>query len=163
MEKTPVSASNPQGGLPVIHQWAEEASASSEFGNSDWAALQAVGVPDVLECGDNKKAWASEKNDTIEWIELSYKTPVYPTEINVYQNFNPSQVVEIQMIGTDGSKYIAWQGYSEKVTICPDQMTVTVDAFKKVRINKLHITIDQRVSGWGWNEIDAVEMVGSIN
>lgn len=158
----PASAVNPPiSTADLVNQWAVSASASSEFDNPRWGALQAIGEPDVLECGDNRKAWASRDGDTIEWIELTYATPVYPTEINIYQNYNPSQVVEVLMIGTDGSKHIAWEGYPEKVKTCPDRMTVTVDAFRKIKITKLRITIDQRVSGWGWNEIDAVELVGT--
>jgi len=144
-----------------IRQWAVSARASSQYGNPDWAASQALGEPDVIDCGDNTNAWASYNNDTIEWIELTYETPVTPTEINIYQNYNPSQVVEVRMTTTDGSKYIAWEGYPELVENCPDQMTIILDLTKKIKVNKLRITVDQRVSGWGWNEIDAVELVGT--
>jgi hypothetical protein len=146
-----------------IRQWAVSAKASSQYGNPDWAASQALGKPDVIECGDNTNAWASYNNDTIEWIELTYETPVNPTEINIYQNYNPSQVVEVRMTATDGSKYIAWEGYPETVENCPDQMTITLDLTKKIKVNKVRITVDQRVSGWGWDEIDAVELVGSTD
>ena len=136
------------------------ARASSEYGNPDWAASQATGEPDVYDCGDNTSAWASYDSDTIEWIELTYKTPVVPTSVSIYQNYNPSQVVEVQLIATNGSKYIAWSGYPENIDICPDVMEITVE--KNILVNKVRITIDQRVSGWGWNEMDAVELVGTI-
>jgi hypothetical protein len=165
MEENPAEASEPAYVLPTakpgeLRQWAVSARASSQYGNPDWAASQATGKPDVLECGDNTSAWASYYSDTVEWIELTYETPVIPTEINIYQNYNPSQVVEVQMTTTDGSKYIAWSGYPEMVKICPDTMSISLELEKKIRVNKLRITIDQRVSGWGWNEIDAVELVG---
>ncbi len=161
----PAETSSPSFVIPTaksgeIRQWAVSARASSQYGNPNWAASQAVGEPNVFECGDNTSAWASFNSDTVEWIELTFKTPVIPTEINIYQSFNPSQIVQVQMITTDGSKYNAWEGYPELVENCPDQMTIT-DLNKKIKINKLRITIDQRVSGWGWNEIDAVELVGT--
>jgi len=143
-----------------IRQWAISARASSQYGNPDWAASQATGEPDVIDCGDNTSAWASYNSDTIEWIELTYEIPVTPTEINIFQNYNPSQVVEVQMTATDGKKYTAWEGYPETTEYCPDQMTITIDLTKKIKVNKLRITIDQRVNGWGWDEIDAVELVG---
>ncbi len=146
-----------------IRQWAVSARASSQYGDPNWAASQATGAPDVFECGDDVSAWASLYDNTVEWIELTYKTPVFPTEINIYQSYNPSQVVEVQMIATDGKKYIAWEGYPELVENCPDQMTIYLDLYKKIKVNKLRITIDQRVSGWGWDEIDAVELVGTKN
>lgn len=144
-----------------IRQWASFARASSQFDDPNWSANRAVGEPDVFECGDNIRAWASLDDDTIEWIELTYRTAVTPTQINIYQNLNPSQVVEVQMTALDGTKYIAWEGYPEKVETCPDLMTIELELTKKILVNKVRITIDQRVSGWGWNEIDAVELVGT--
>jgi hypothetical protein len=144
-----------------IAQWAIAARASSQYGNPDWSASQAIGEPDVAECGDSPLAWASRGENTVEWLELTYEIPVYPTRITIIQNFNPSQVVEVQMIATDGSKYIAWEGYAEYVDFCPDYMEITLDMFKKIKINKLRITIDQRELNLGWNEIDAVQLVGT--
>jgi len=143
-----------------IRQWAISARASSEYSNPNWAAIQAVGEPNVNECGDNNDAWASKNDNTVEWIELSYKTPVIPTVINIFQSYNPSQVVEVKLISPNGEKYIAWEGYPESVKNCPDLMEITVD--KKITVNKIQITVDQRVNGWGWNEIDAVELVGRL-
>jgi hypothetical protein len=143
-----------------IRQWAISARASSQYGDPNWAASQAIGEPNVFDCGDNTNAWASLANDTVDWIELTFNTPVVPSEINIYQSFNPSQVVEVQMIATDGSKTVAWEGYPEAVENCPDVMSI-YDLTKNVMVNKVRITIDQRVNGWGWNEIDAVELVGS--
>ena len=162
-----VTAGSIETALPTarpgeIRQWASAASASSQFDDPNWSANQALGEPDVFECGDNTSAWASLSNDTIEWIELTYRTAVTPTQINIFQNFNPSQVVEVQLIALDGSKYVAWEGYPEKVETCPDMMTITLELTKKILVNKVRITIDQRVSGWGWNEIDAVELVGAF-
>ncbi len=144
-----------------IRQWAVSARASSQYGNTDWAASQATGAPNVFDCGDNTNAWASYNSDTVEWIELTYDIPVIPTEINIYQSYNPSQVVEVLMITVDGEKYIAWDGYPEEVVNCPDLMTISFDQPQKIVVNKVRITIDQRVLGWGWNEIDAVELVGT--
>jgi hypothetical protein len=144
-----------------IRQWANSARASSQYGNPNWSASQALGEPDVTECGDNTNAWASEDDNTVEWIELTYPTPVVPTEINIYQSYNPSQVVEVMMYATNGERFIAWEGYPESVENCPDLMTITLELDKKIMVNKLRITIDQQVNGWGWNEIDAVELVGT--
>jgi hypothetical protein len=143
-----------------IRQWADFARASTQYGDPNWAASQATGKPDVLECGDNSKAWASKKDNSVEWIELTYPTPVLPLEINIYQNFNPSQVVEVMLISPDGKRNIAWEGYPERVKNCPDLMTIAVENGRNIPANKIRITVDQQVNGWGWNEIDAVELVG---
>jgi hypothetical protein len=143
-----------------LRQWASSAYASSEYSSSDYSALRAVGMPDVDSCGDNVNAWASLGADSEEWLELSYDVPVVPTEINIYQSFNPSTVVEVQMVDTDGNTWVAWSGVPESVEKCPDQMTITLELDKDIYVNQVVVFIDQSVMGWGWTEIDAVELVG---
>ncbi len=143
-----------------MYQWASEATASSEYSNPDWAAFQATGAPDVDTCGDDPKAWAPLEGDTEEWIELSYDVPVIPSEINIYQSYNPSQVVEVQIVDVNGDVYVAWSGEPEAVSNCPDLMTITLELYEEIYIDKVVIFVDQSVMGWGWVEIDAVELVG---
>lgn len=144
-----------------IRQWVVSAKASSQYSNKDWSALQVVGKPDVKTCGDNSKAWASKNSNTLEWIELTYSNPIIPSQINIYQSFNPSQIVEVMVIAMDGKKYSAWKGIPEKVEYCPDLMTIDLTLEKDITVNKIWISVDQRKNGRGWNEIDAVELVGT--
>jgi hypothetical protein len=148
------------GGSQEIRQWAVSATASSAYGDSAWNAEQATGAPNVDECGDNGLAWASESSSGLDWIELTYATPVIPTEINIYQSFNPSQVVEVDLIDTEGTTYTAWQGTPKKISTCPDLMTITFDEKQVMLVEKVVIYVDQSVLDLGWNEIDAVELVG---
>jgi hypothetical protein len=143
-----------------IRQWAASAKASSAYGDSAWNAEQATGAPNVNECGDNGLAWASFQADGVDWIELTFETPVIPTEINIYQSFNPSQVVKVDLIGTDGTTYKAWEGEPEKTSTCPDLMTITFDKKQTMQVNKVVVHVDQSILALGWNEIDAVELVG---
>lgn len=155
--KAPLTVSGPQ----EIRQWATSANASSEYGETSWNAEQATGAPNVDDCSDNGQAWASESSTSeIEWIELTYATPVIPTEINIYQSYNPSQVVEVDLIDTDGVTYVAWQGNPKKISTCPDLMTITFDEKQEMLAEKVVVILDQSVLGLGWNEIDAVELVG---
>jgi hypothetical protein len=143
-----------------VRQWAVRASASSEFLDERWSAMQATGKPDTLACIDSKNAWAAANQNTIEWIDLDYAEAVIPQEINIYQNYNPSQVTEVAVFTDSGEKQVIWEGYPERVKDCPDLMTVTVDPGFRIPVHKVRVTLDQRVNGWGWNEIDAVELVG---
>jgi hypothetical protein len=144
-----------------LYQWASYATASSEYDNADWSAYQATGAPDVDTCEDNPKAWAPLEGDTEEWIELSYDIPVIPSEINIYQSYNPSQVVEVRIIDVDGDVYVAWTGEPEPVSNCPDLMTISLELYEEIYVDKVVIFVDQSVMGWGWVEIDAVELVGT--
>lgn len=149
------------GGPQEIHQWAVSATASTQYSESSWNAEQATGAPNVMECGDNGLAWASSNGDSVEWLELAYAIPVVPTEIVIHQSYNPSQVIEVDVIDTDGNTYIAWKGTPKSVSICPDKMTITLELEEKIIVNKVVVTIDQSVLNLGWNEIDAVELVGT--
>ena len=144
----------------MLRQWAVSAVASSQYAEEGWSASQATGEPNVEACQDDIFAWASISSDTVEWIELTYETAVIPYEVTVVQTYNPSQVVDITGIADDGTEYLIWEAEPEAVEVCPDFMTITIEPDKEVYINKLRITIDQSVLGLGWNEIDAVELVG---
>jgi hypothetical protein len=110
-----------------IRQWAVKAYASSEFLEDKWSAMQAAGKPNTFTCADSATAWAAADQDTIEWIELEYAEAVFPVEVNIYQNYNPSQVTEVAVFTEDGTRHVIWEGYPERVKDCPDLMTVTVD------------------------------------
>ncbi|NPV78070.1 MAG: hypothetical protein HPY59_17050 [Anaerolineae bacterium] len=157
-DNLPESDSTTKDGL--LRQWAVQARASSQYGDPDWAASQATGEPDVENCEDSVKAWASASPDTKDWIELTFATPVYPTEINVHMNYNPSQVVEIQIIDVQGKAYTVIETEPEEVSYCPDVYQISLELTKKILVDKVKIFIDQTVLNLGWNEIDAVELVG---
>lgn len=151
-----VSSAAPQ----PLRQWASSAYASSEYSSTDYSASRATGAPDVDNCGDNVNAWASREPDTEEWLELTYDVPVVASEINIYQSFNPSQVVEVQIVDTNGESYAIWGGPPESVENCPDLMTITVVLDEEIYVKQVVVFVDQSVMGWGWSEIDAVELVG---
>jgi hypothetical protein len=142
-----------------IRQWASSATASSEYGDPDWAAIQATGAPDTPDCGDYKTAWASSASDTVEWIELSYDTPVYPTEVNIVQSYYPNQVLFVDLLDTEGELHGIYVGEPEdKSDECPYTLSIPVEGGDYLVVG-VRITIDQSVLA-NWNEIDAVELVG---
>ena len=152
-------ASLPQAG--EIRQWAASATASTEYGNPDWAASQATGAPNVAECSDNNLAWASIDGSTVQWLELTYATPVKPFEINIYQTYNPGQIVKVELFATDGqTTYLAYTATPVKLEVCPHRLTLFLDGSHLAPVDRLRITVDQSVLGVGWDEIDAVELVG---
>lgn len=147
------------GGTPV-RQWARSATASSQYGDPNWAASQATGAPNVNTCEDSIYAWASELPDSKDWIELTYDTPVFPTEINIHISYNPSQVVEVQVIDILNKAHTVIKTQPEEVPYCPDVFQITLETTTETPVNKIKIMVDQSVLGLGWNEIDAVELVG---
>jgi hypothetical protein len=145
--------------LVELRQWASSAKASSEFGSDNWSADQATGKPDTKQCADETSAWASGTSNGVDWIELSYDTPVTPTSINILQTYNPSQVTEVILYDTQGSANTIYQADPKKVTECPFTLSIPVKQ-AKYETQRIRIKVDQSQLGTSWNEIDAVELVG---
>ena len=143
-----------------IRQWAVAAEASSQYSDPNWSADQATGAPDTPECGDYETAWASSGSSTEEWIDLFYDLPVYPTEINIIQSYNPDQIIQVELIDLDGQFITVYTQEPEQVDApCPYTLSISVDE-DDLLVWGVRVTIDQSVLGLGWNEIDAVELVG---
>ena len=144
---------------PEIRQWAVSATASSEYGSVDWSAAQATGAPDTPECGDWVTAWASSPSDSIEQIELSFATPVVPTQINIHESYNPNQVTMVEVKDLSGRYVQIFATVPVQKADCPFVLTVNIPNVDFL-VNAVRITINQSQLGVGWNEIDAVELVG---
>lgn len=151
--------SEPKPSGETIRQWAINAVASAEYGDSDWNAMQATGAPNTRECGDHITAWASADSATVEWIELIYAEAVFPTEINVHQSYNPSQVSKVELLDTAGNYHAVYDASPVWQDLCPFVLKITVDN-ADYQILSIRITIDQTVVQ-SWNEIDAVELIGT--
>jgi hypothetical protein len=143
----------------VTRQWATSATASSEYDDPSWSASQATGAPNTPECGDFTTAWASYEGCTVEWIELYYDIPVRATKVNIIQSNAPDQVVQVELIDTEGTYHTVYQGEPQDLLeLCPYTLSIAVDV--DYQVVGLKITIDQTVLGYSWAEIDAVELVG---
>lgn len=159
-EPTQNEPATSSSGGELLRQWAIFAIASSEYSSDSWSAMQATGEPNVNECTDSSDAWASLDADSQEWIELTYATPVVPTEINIHINYNPSQITEIQVIDVNYDFYTVIETSPEYVEACPDLYQITIELDEEIYVTGVRILLDQSILGMGWTEIDAVELVG---
>jgi len=148
----------------VVYQWSINAEASSEFASPEWGAEQVVGKPDAPGCGDYQFAWASAASDSIATLEVSFSASVYPLEIVIHESYNPDQVVKVEVFDPEtGGYYAVLQKNPVQVDRpCPYQLIIPVEGIG-FKTNLVRITVDQSQLGLGWNEIDAVQLIGSIN
>jgi len=151
-------AEEPQ--MEVIRQWAIFATASSEYGNPDFSAFQATGAPEATECVDDPNSWASSQIDGVDWLELLYETPVYPDQINIYQNNLPDQVVKVEVIDPDLNYHTIYTG-EPFIAECPYTLTIDITDID-FPVAGVKLTVDQSQLGASWDEIDAVELVGRL-
>jgi len=144
----------------AIRQWAVTAEASTSYADPEWAAEQANGVPDTSRCGDYQTAWASSGSDSVDWLELQFEMPVFVTGVNIVQTFNPNQVAKVELLGEFGRSITIYEQEPTQVDQpCPYTLSIAVDKTSQT-YNTVRITVDQSVLGLGWNEIDAVQLVG---
>lgn len=144
-----------------IRQWAVDANASSQYGDPDWSAKQATGKPNTFAAEDLATAWASlEPDGGVEWLELTYRMPVRPTLVRVRESFNPGAVVKLEGQDPNGTWHELWKG-KDTTTECPGWLDIAVTK-PAWPCRVIRITLDT-ASVKGWNEIDAVELIGELD
>lgn len=156
-----VTESHPNAPVTLVRQWATNANATTQYGSSSWSAGQATGEPNASEtCSDNGSAWASATTGTKESLTLIYDTAVIPSEINIYQVYNPGSIVEVAVMNSTTGDKVILPNSADPVgnTPCPGVFSIPVsdltDAFDIVTIY-----LDQSTVA-SWTEIDAVELIG---
>jgi hypothetical protein len=123
-----------------------------------WGHSQATGAPDTHEAGDIQTAWASREPDGgVEWLQLKYDKPVEVSAVNIHETYNPGAVSKITALMPNGSEQTLWEGTAPREE-APIEMSFPIPP--GVRSDQIKVYVDtDRVPGW--NEIDAVELVGA--
>jgi len=143
-------------------QWAIQASASSSYndaqGTADWSANQATGAPNVEKYGDDGKAWTSKTPDGgIEWLDLKYPKPVHASEVRVRESCGSGAVIKIEVYDEQGAVHAVWQG-NDPTT----ELNYLMVKFAKTTFKTDHVKVTLATNVVpGWNEIDAVQLVGT--
>jgi hypothetical protein len=140
-----------------LRQWATGARASSEYQTDSWSARQATGKPNTSQGGDAVTAWASSSADSDEeWLELTYDQAVRPTLVRIHETYNPGAVSKVEAKDAKGAWHVLWHG-QDPTRAVPGWFDVRVDPSFSTR--EIRVTIDNDAVS-GWNEIDAVELIG---
>jgi hypothetical protein len=143
-------------------QWAIQATASSSYndaqGTASWSANQAAGAPNVDKYGDDGNAWTSKTPDGgIEWLDLKYPRPVHATEVRVRESCGSGAVIKIEAYDEQGGAHAIWQGNDPTTELNYLMVKFPKTTFKTDRVK---VTLATNVVP-GWNEIDAVQLVGT--
>lgn len=144
-----------------VRQWASSAEATSEYSSNGWDAGQATGEPDSLGCGDYSTSWASATSTEAASLTVMFDTPVIATEVNIHQTYTPGSIVSIELL-LEGGDTLEVPDSADPVgnTECPGVFTIDVSGLSAEPVVGVTINVDQSIGG-NWNEIDAVELVGT--
>ncbi len=145
-------------------QWAVSATASSSYNdakeNEGYAPNQAAGAPNVETYSDNDKAWTPATADSgIEWLDLTYAKPVYATEVRVRESCGSGAIIRVELIDAQGTSHAIWSGADPTTELNYLLVRFPKTAFKVARVK---VTLATNVVS-GWNEIDAVQLVGTAD
>ena len=149
-------------------QWATSATASSTYASdkaptakTSYAPSAATGAPNVEGYGDNGNAWTTETPDKgIEWLEVKFDKPVNATQLRIRQSYGPGAIIKVELLGEDGARHMIWQGLDD--TQYPSSTTAWFERpFQKTsyKVSGARLTFATNAVS-GWNEIDAVQLVG---
>jgi hypothetical protein len=135
----------------------EPAGLPREPAKRSWGPEQAVGEPDTHQAGDIATAWAPLEQDAgEEWLKLEYERPVDIAEIRVRETHNPGAVSKVTAFLASGTELTLWEGV-EPQAVAPVEMSFKVPDTVNAKSVKVYLDT-RRVPGW--NEIDAVELIG---
>ena len=122
-----------------------------------WGEEQATGAPDTHQAGDISTAWASKLPDGgEEWLSLDYSNQVYLSEVRVRETYNPGAISKVAAVLANGQEQVIWEGVTEPGE-APIEKVFPVSGNIYAKGVKVYLDT-RRVPGW--NEIDAVELVG---
>jgi len=142
-------------------QWATTATASSTYNDAkeqeDWSPYQLTGIPNVERYGDDGKAWAPKTEDSgIEWIDLKFDKPVFATEVRVRESCGSGAIIRLELFDESGAAHTIWADVDPT-----KELNYLIIKFPKTtyKTNRVKLTLATNAVQ-GWNEIDAVQLVG---
>lgn len=122
-----------------------------------WTPAQATGKPNA-GTEESLNAWCPAVEDGgEEWLLLTYEKPVAIASVKVHANYGPGAVVKVAAVGAGDSETVLWEGAPVTANAPP---VLELDVKTPVTTDRIKLYLDTK-SVRGWNEIDAVQLVGT--
>jgi len=122
-----------------------------------YTAGQATGPPNVARAADDPASWTTRNPDGgLEWLKLEYEKAVPVAEVRIRESYNPGAISKVTARDENGETVVLWEG-TDPTTKAPDDFVVTAE--QNVTSRSIILYVDTKRKS-GWNEIDAVELVG---
>jgi hypothetical protein len=104
------------------------------------------------------QAWSSKTADSgIEWLQLTFANPVHATAVRVRESAGSGALIKIEVFDEKGAGHTVWSG-----TDATKDLNYLIAEFPKTtfKTNRVKLTLATNVVS-GWNQIDAVQLVGA--
>ena len=122
-----------------------------------WSARKLLGPPDAVPDGDHPNAWASAESDMgLQWIQLGYEPPLRAHAVRIHEVNVAGAVTRVLAYDAEGNEHLLWSGTDPTRVPGVFELHFPLTPY---RVAGLRVEIDTS-RGRGWEEIDAVELVG---
>jgi OOP family OmpA-OmpF porin len=158
---------------------------SSQRSSRDYAAVQALGIPNALpHQGQSIKAWEPKLNEKESFIKVGYLNPIVPKQIIIGESFNAGHISAVYVydaagkefrISTTANGYLSPDGLfhiptqevtfnvlAVKVVVTPNGVPVGIDAIGITTYDK-HFKIKQSDNDLIKSNMVARKMSDSVN
>jgi len=124
----------------------------------NWGPEQVVGPPNTAAAGDYPTAWAqrTSRGGPAEWLQVNYDRPVEIAEVRVRETYNPGAIARLAALLPSGQEMTLWEG---RTPLAEAPLDTSFPLPPGVQAQSVKIYLD-RTRAPGWNEIDAVELIG---
>ncbi|MEZ6036157.1 MAG: HEAT repeat domain-containing protein [Planctomycetota bacterium] len=123
---------------------------------ASWSARKASGPPDADASRDDPNAWAPREPEMgRQWLQLTYAQPTRAHGVRVHEVNATGAVAEVLVRGADGDWATVWSGSADGRG-APLLLSFPLTPFP---VRTIRLVLDTSRKS-GWNEIDAVELLG---
>jgi uncharacterized delta-60 repeat protein/RHS repeat-associated protein len=150
------------------YQWATSVvDYSSQYSTDNGAAYKALGPPTIFTYGDDPNAWApylENNTSNYERLTLGFDSPVFADAVTICENWGNGFVAEVDVRdASTGVYYPVWAG-TDPGWQHRDVAWSTTVSFTKTSylVDAVRIWIDTTLSPSTWEEIDAVQLHGTL-
>ncbi|MBX3464164.1 MAG: hypothetical protein KF830_13400 [Planctomycetes bacterium] len=129
---------------------------SAGDGAPGWGPKQATGAPNADPKRDDPNAWAPrEPQGGLQWLQLTYARPMPAHAVRIFEVNAPGACAEVLARGDDGPWVSVWRGTANGQG-SPLWIPFAPTGFP---VRTIRLVLDTERAP-GWNEIDAVELLG---
>jgi hypothetical protein len=95
-------------------QWAASGKASASYAENAEGTGVRFGSPNAAAGAPDSTAWTPKQTQIgIDWLEVSFATPVAATELRMVMTDGVGSVSKIEVIDTEGKAHEVWSGIDE--------------------------------------------------
>ena len=145
-------------------QWASRVIAfSSQYGNKEYAATQALGVPNAVGSSRlNHMAWVPRKEENItgEYIRVGFDNPMRIRQLAIAESLNPGAIHRIILFDESGKRYKIYENNNPRGTMAPFRLFRHNFPLTDYKVAELKLELKTKAVK-GSNQIDAIGISAS--